>query len=120
MSVEYTVFRSVREFVTYIEGAIKDLTEAESVIRNMAPKGGPINAINVELMINVMLDSREILGAIREAKEAYLRILSLIPNELRDVNWVVILELMGNRPVRAYIVPMSLSAETPSKPASAS
>ncbi|MGC8570502.1 hypothetical protein [Caldivirga sp.] len=111
MSTDYIVFRSISEFSRFVEGMVKELTEIESILKKSAPKGEPISAIDVESMVNIGLDSKELLNVVREAKEAYLRILKSIPVEIKDVEWVTVLELMGNRPVKAYIIPVRLSPE---------
>ncbi|MFP3196692.1 MAG: hypothetical protein RXQ74_07460 [Caldivirga sp.] len=123
MSTDYIVFRSVGEFTRFVESMVKGLTEAESVIKGAVSRGDFINAIDVESMVNVALDPRDLLNIIREAKDSYQRILRSIPGELKDAELVVILEIMGNKPVKAYIIPLSLrqAAETgSSRPASVS
>ncbi len=109
MSSDYIVFRSIGEFSRFVENRIKELTEVESILRKSAPKGELISAIDVESMVNVGLDSKELFNIVHEAKEAYIKILKSIPSELKDAEWITILELMGNKPVKAYIIPMTLS-----------
>jgi len=123
VSTDYIVFRSVGEFTRFVESMVKGLTEAESVIKGAVSRGDFINAIDVESMVNVALDPRDLLNIIREAKDSYQRILRSIPSELKDAELVVVLEIMGNKPAKAYIIPLNLrqAAETRfSRPASAS
>ncbi|WP_291764815.1 hypothetical protein [Caldivirga sp. UBA161] len=109
MSTDYIVFRNIEEFSRFVENMVKELTEVESILKKSAPKGELINAIDAESMVNVGLDSKELLNIVHEAKEAYLKILKSIPAEIKDVEWVTVLELMGNKPVKAYIIPIILS-----------
>lgn len=102
--VKFLVFKSYGEFREFVLGKVKELEEVESMLKSISANG-EVAALDVDKNSFVRVKVDDVLKAVRELKEAYMKIAKASLDIPQNPPWVVILEFRAGLPSRAYVIP---------------